>query len=218
MEISYWKSRWEKNNIGFHNPEINSYLIEFAEKVLPTKAKTVFVPLCGKTKDMLWLSNLGLSVIGVEAVEIACIHFFEENNLEYTISKSHGFTIYSSGTIQLWCGSFFSLPSKIIASAEFIYDRASIVALPEKLRAKYIKKLIDESKTEVSMMVHAFTYDQNLMSGPPFSVPFEEISTFYAKHFEIKTLFNESVLKRYERYRTLGLNNLTEQVYHLVKK
>lgn len=218
MEISYWKSRWEKNNIGFHNPEINHYLLEFEERVISHQTKNVFVPLCGKTSDLMWFKNKGLTVTGVEAIDLACEQFFSEQSLTAQLSKSHGFTIHSVPDLALWCGNFFDAPIKLIQEADFIYDRACIVALPENLRKSYAAKINQSAKTATSFMIHTFTYNQEKMSGPPFCVPREEISELFGAEWAISVLFDSPVLSRYERYKTRGLDNLSEQVYHLVKK
>ncbi|XP_014680650.1 PREDICTED: thiopurine S-methyltransferase-like, partial [Priapulus caudatus] len=43
----------------------------------------VFVPLCGKSADVHWLSTLGYQVLGVECSEIAVKAFFEEQNIQH---------------------------------------------------------------------------------------------------------------------------------------
>jgi thiopurine S-methyltransferase len=218
MQISYWESRWQKNNIGFHNPEINSYLLEFAPISIPENTKKVLVPLCGKTKDMIWLRDKGYSVIGIEAIPLACESFFREQEIPYELKKSHGFTIYFSENLEIWCGDFFKFPNKVIQECEFIYDRACIVALPSELRILYAKKINEAAVSGTNMLVHTFFYDQEKMAGPPFSVPNEEIDQKFSEQWQIKTLFDNSVLAKYERYRTKGLNQLSESVLHLVKK
>ena len=61
MEIDFWLERWKNNETGFHQPVINPYLAYFyGEKGATAEQREklkVFVPLCGKSKDMLWLSQ-----------------------------------------------------------------------------------------------------------------------------------------------------------------
>ena len=40
------------------------------------------LPLCGKTRDLKFLYDLGHSVIGIEAMEKAAQEFFDEHKLE----------------------------------------------------------------------------------------------------------------------------------------
>ena len=47
----------------------------------------IFVPLCGKTRDMLWLADQGHSVVGVELATRYIKGFFRDSNLEYTVSS-----------------------------------------------------------------------------------------------------------------------------------
>uniref|UniRef100_A0A914VBA6 Thiopurine S-methyltransferase n=1 Tax=Plectus sambesii TaxID=2011161 RepID=A0A914VBA6_9BILA len=82
MEVSDWSQRWDDRKIGFHLSEANSILVKNFEQV---KGSTVFVPLCGKTLDMLWLAQQGCTVIGVEAVGKAIEEFFEENGIGHTV-------------------------------------------------------------------------------------------------------------------------------------
>src|SRR3569623_953180 len=51
--------------------------------------KNIFIPLCGKSKDMLWLRAQGHAVIGVEVVARAVEAFFAENALPGT-PRRHG--------------------------------------------------------------------------------------------------------------------------------
>ena len=44
----------------------------------------IFVPLCGKTPDMLWLAEQGHAITGVEAFPRYITAFFRDSNLEYT--------------------------------------------------------------------------------------------------------------------------------------
>ena len=71
MHTDFWLERWQQNQIGFHEQEINAHLQEFWETLnIPTDSK-IFVPLCGKSSDLLWLLSLGYQVVGVEISPLA---------------------------------------------------------------------------------------------------------------------------------------------------
>ena len=76
-----WISRWENNKIGWHADQINRQLIEYLDQLNLSPGDMIFVPLCGKTKDMLFLLENQINVIGVEMSSIAAEQFFSENNL-----------------------------------------------------------------------------------------------------------------------------------------
>ena len=55
------------------------------------KIRRIFVPLCGKTGDLLWLTKeKGHTVIGVEGVESVVKEFFAENSIECDRSELDG--------------------------------------------------------------------------------------------------------------------------------
>jgi thiopurine S-methyltransferase len=66
-----WTSRWTENRIGFHKEVVNPHLLKHLP-VLASEAggkETVFVPLCGKTKDLKYLEERGFNVVGLEYSE-----------------------------------------------------------------------------------------------------------------------------------------------------
>ncbi len=66
------------NQIGFHQTDFNARLMQHWPALgLPLGAR-VFVPLCGKSRDMLWLVGAGHSVVGVELSSTAVEAFFAE--------------------------------------------------------------------------------------------------------------------------------------------
>ncbi|MGI9311381.1 MAG: thiopurine S-methyltransferase [bacterium] len=85
MHHEFWHHRWREGRLGFHQRKINSRLRNhFHALALPAGA-TVFVPLCGKSLDMLWLAEQGYRVLGNEISDIACRDFYVENNLRYEV-------------------------------------------------------------------------------------------------------------------------------------
>ena len=65
MDADFWHSKWTKNEIGFHlaGNECASQGWFSSFKLAP--GSRVFVPLCGKSVDMWWLSEQGMQVVGV---------------------------------------------------------------------------------------------------------------------------------------------------------
>lgn len=81
MEENYWLERWEQKEIDFHQSDINPYLCQYWKELYLGQGGTVFVPLCGKSQDMLWLCKQGYKVLGVELSAIAAESFFKKTNL-----------------------------------------------------------------------------------------------------------------------------------------
>jgi hypothetical protein len=82
----YWIERWKREDTAFHQDEINPYLRQYWQELhLPPASaiersgkSEVFVPLCGKSRDMLWLRDQGYSVLGVELSPVAVQAFLRK--------------------------------------------------------------------------------------------------------------------------------------------
>ena len=107
-------------------------MIKFSEQLLFQNPERVFVPLCGKTLDLCWLTKKTKKVIGIELVKKAVQDFFAENNIDYLIQQEETFHKFSSKSIDIYLGDFFELKTEKTSPFKAIYDRASIIAI-EKL-------------------------------------------------------------------------------------
>ena len=101
----------------------------------------IFVPLAGKSLDMLWLASRGHRVLGVEVSPIAVDQFFSEHHLSPTRRESKYGTHYIAGEIELICGDAFALDADILGTCAGVYDRAALIALPADMRARYADQL-----------------------------------------------------------------------------
>ncbi|MEA2773553.1 MAG: thiopurine S-methyltransferase, partial [Acetobacteraceae bacterium] len=81
MQPEFWRDRWFRGQIGFHQPAVERYLEEHWADLDTVKGSCVFVPLCGKSLDLLWLRDIGHGVIGVELSDIAVQAFCMENGI-----------------------------------------------------------------------------------------------------------------------------------------
>ncbi|MEP7220687.1 MAG: thiopurine S-methyltransferase, partial [Bacteroidota bacterium] len=66
MDSSFWQNRWRENRIGFHQGSVNSRLRRHFAEIAGDAKECVFIPLCGKSLDILWIADQGHPVVGVE--------------------------------------------------------------------------------------------------------------------------------------------------------
>ena len=78
MERDFWSERWTTGQIGFHQPRAHDMLVAHHEAGLRGRQR-VYVPLCGKSVDLLWLRDHGHDVVGSEFVGHAVDAFFTEH-------------------------------------------------------------------------------------------------------------------------------------------
>jgi len=225
MEIDFWLQRWENNEIGFHQEQINPYLLYFygdkgASPELREKLK-VFVPLCGKSKDMLWLSQAGYKVFAVECSESAVKAFFEENALNYKRAEKDEHAFYQSSdlasVIEIFQGDFFALQKQDMADVTDVFDRAALVAMPEDMRKRYARKMAELQKPGVRTLLVTLTYQQDEMNGPPFSVSEDHVNDLFAEYFSIQKLCFKDIIDDEQRMKQRGLTSLVETVYKLTR-
>ena len=198
MEHSFWHSKWQKNEIGFHAPEGNALLVKYSSFLIgddspSSSSSRIFVPLCGKTRDIGWLLAQGCEVVGAELSEVAITQLFEELGVEPTISTSTNGKVYTKDRLTIFVGDIFKLTSSDIGDVTGVYDRAALVALPSPLREQYSAHLIAITQCAPQLII-SFDYDQNEMAGPPFSVNEKTVDSLYSADYNIQRL-ERSVLE-----------------------
>ena len=75
MNTEFWQNVWQNSQTGFTQKKTNPMLIEHFKVLNVPKGGRVFVPLCGKSLDILWFLSEGFDVVGVELSEIAATNF-----------------------------------------------------------------------------------------------------------------------------------------------
>lgn len=215
MKKEFWLNKWENNQTGFHKDMPHPLLIEFLGKLNLNKGDTVFVPLCGKTVDLLWLNSQGFNVIGVELSQIGIEQFFSENKISYEQSNDDLFTIYTHENITIYQGDFFDLTSAYLQNVQAVYDRAALIALPNGLIEKYADKMLQilPSKTKELLITLELQRTTTDASGPPFSVPDEKVQGLFAQYQSVNLLQKEDIIDREKGFRKLGCAYVYERVY-----
>ena len=214
--MNIWESRWQEDRIGFHLKEVNPFLIKFSDQLLFQNPDRVFVPLCGKTLDLCWLTKKTKKVIGIELVKKAVQDFFAESYIAYLVQQEDTFQKFTSKSIDIYLGDFFKLKPENTPPFKAIYDRASIIALEKLERRKYVDHLISFLDPAGRILLITLEYNQNQMGGPPYSVPGEEIERLFSPFGSLKLLETCDVLD--DRFRKKGLTHLLEHVYLIEKQ
>ncbi|MHA3982855.1 thiopurine S-methyltransferase [Acinetobacter venetianus] len=190
MKHEFWHDKWQSNNIGFHLSNPNPLLIKHIHSLNLQPQARIFIPLCGKSLDIHWLLEQGFHVTGIDLSPIAIEELISELKLEFTVSQVGDLTHYHHQNIDLYVGDFFELSLGHISKIDATYDRAALVALPEHMREAYTQHLVQLTQNAPQLLI-SFEYDQDLLAGPPFSVPEQEIRKYYASRYEIKQLASE---------------------------
>jgi thiopurine S-methyltransferase len=212
MESEFWHQRWESNQIGFHEGQVNAYLARHYAHLAVARGQTVFVPLCGKSVDLRWLADQGAHVLGVELSPIAVESFFVEQGLMLRTRKEAAFTVWESGPIRLLCGDFFAITPANLAGVHAVYDRAALIALPPERRVDYVALLDRLLPGARRTLLVTLEYAQEQMQGPPFSVAEREVYTLFADA-RIERLGARDALPDNARFRDKGLTRLLECAY-----
>ena len=217
MDKQFWLDKWQKKDTKFDQIQVNPYLIKHERIFESLESKRIFVPLCGKSIDIMWFLKQGAEVIGVELSTIAIESFFAENNVTYEkINKDH-FTIYQAKSLKFICGDFFQLDKNDVGDIDWIYDRASLIALDNITRVEYAQKISQLTLNKSKMMLITLSYKTSVPEHPPYSVTDEEVHLLFSKNFQINTLAQNENLDIMPHLIQRGLTDLTDRLYLLTK-
>ncbi|WP_242193786.1 MULTISPECIES: thiopurine S-methyltransferase [unclassified Pseudomonas] len=217
MEPKFWQERWARNQIGFHLPEVNPYLLRHWPKLALAEGAKVLVPLCGKSLDLMWLASLGYRVLGVELSEQAVEAFFSEQGLMPKISQHGVFKVYQADQIEVWCGDFFALDAEALADCSALYDRAALIALPPLMRAQYAEHLNALLRPGCQGLLITLDYDQTQKAGPPFAVTDDEVKVLLGSHWAVQVVEEQDILGESWKFVQDGVTRLEERVYQLTR-
>ena len=182
MDSEFWTNTWQAGRIGFHMGDVNPVLQAHLAELVQDDHACVLVPLCGKSHDLRWLSSQGHDVIGVEWVAQAVAELFEEVLDEVAERQRVG--PYESWRVPGLCvlnGDMFALDAAHLPRRPTaVWDRASLVAISPDRREEFVEVVRRVVAPGGRVLLNVFDYDQDEMSGPPFSVPEREVRRLFA--------------------------------------
>jgi thiopurine S-methyltransferase len=218
MEPEFWHQRWRTGQIGFHQSGPHPFLERWWPTLRLPKGSRVYVPLCGKSLDMVWLAVRGYAVVGSELSDIAVREFFDEQRIAVDVRPHGPFRRHAAGAFEILEGDALALTPALLGTVHAAYDRAALVALPADLRARYATQFAGLMPPGSKSLLIGFEYDETLKAGPPFSVGREEIERLYGADFEVRELERVDIIGSSPKFAAAGVTELFETVYELTRR
>ncbi|MGB1765769.1 MAG: thiopurine S-methyltransferase [Poseidonia sp.] len=210
--MEFWHNRWATEQIGWHKPEFNDLMVKHWPNLhLPHHAE-VLVPMCGKSLDMVWLSEQGHNIVGLELVEQAVHSFFKERELVPEQRNTGRHVHFTCPPFSIVQGDLFELEPNTV-QADAWYDRAAMIALPESRREAYVDQLRVQTKPGAVGLLITLTYPQEEMTGPPYAVHDDDVHRLFTSGFEVEQL--ERIVLEDERGRELS--SITSSVFKITR-
>lgn len=222
MEHSFWHNKWNLNQVGFHlnyiQPLLERNLGLFQVNNQLEKGESIFIPLCGKTLDIGYLLNLGYQVVAIELSEVAVQAVFKQLNIEPIVSEWSAGKVFQGECLRIYVGDFFALTQQDLCFAQqkisLVYDRAALIALPEKIRLEYAQHMAKITRYAPQLLI-TIDYDQNITGGPPFAVSTQEVEALYGGTYPIQLIEEADIIEQEPRFKAKGLPSFYQRAYKL---
>ncbi|MGF1721057.1 thiopurine S-methyltransferase [Vibrio kyushuensis] len=210
QDPEFWHNKWAANQIGFHLDDVNPLLVQYWSQTEPKRSDSVFVPLCGKSEDLVWLATKHDDVQGVELSNIAVRSFFAEHFYTPMVTTLNGqHELYQFDELSIYAGDVFTAP---VANVDIVYDRAALIALPEAMRGQYVELIKSKLSQNGRILLVTLDYAQDEMAGPPFSVPKSEVETLFSD-YKITHLYRDDADENHPKRVKKGLSRFAEEVW-----
>ena len=183
-----WKAGWRANEIPFHLSHVQPLLTRCWGELGLLAQDRVFVPLCGKSLDVMWLHQQGHPVVGVELSPVALGALFKAAHLRPRRQTEGALVGWRAPGLELFGGDFFALTAAQMAGVRAVYDRAALTALPEDLREAYVAHLHDILPGDCQMLLLTVEDLDDHENASASMGQCEEIVALYAGYFAIELL------------------------------
>ena len=217
MQPEFWLDRWRTAQIGFHQAAVDRHLKAYWPLLKLPANSPVFVPLCGKSLDLMWLRERGHSVKGVELSPVALESFVMEHGIPARRRVLACFDVYEADRFTLFRGDYFKLTAALLGSVAAVYDRAALISWTPEAREAYVKHLTLLTSPGTQTLLIAVEFPAEQMSGPPFPLTRDTIENLYAGHYSIEELARHDILDLEPRLKARGLTELREVCYRVTR-
>ena len=149
MDPDFWHECWAQNDTRFHQSQINLHLQSFWADLGVAPGARVLVPLCGKSRDLLWLRAQGHEVLGLRRGWAGLLYVNLLNGSQAAMAAVIGasaagarsFTATSSISVGFGIGLFALLQLDDNANALAVALVANVGNALELLRLHQFRKL-----------------------------------------------------------------------------
>jgi thiopurine S-methyltransferase len=210
MHHEFWHERWQTGQIGFHQPDVHPFLARWWPELGLPRETRVYVPLCGKSLDMVWLAQRGHCVTGSELSPVAIREFFSDRGLLPSQARAGSYLRHTGGPYEIFEGDALELTAAVLGTVGAAYDRAALVALPPAMRTRYAASLARLLPAGARALLVAFEYPQELKGGPPFSVEAAEVRRLFGPAFAVREVERRDVIAENPKFAELGIPALYE--------
>ncbi|MBV7317405.1 thiopurine S-methyltransferase [Shewanella sp. NIFS-20-20] len=218
MDAAFWHERWHNRQIGFHQTQVNPLLQRHWPRLQLDGQGQIWVPLCGKSVDMLYLAELGYHVLGCELSELAVREFFSDNQLTFSAICHDQHQVFRCEQIELWQGDYFTFPLELSRRCVAFYDRAAMIAMPSDMRQAYAMQLAQSVSAGTQGLLITLDYPQAMLDGPPFAVSQDWLHQSVSPYFDIELLESCDVLADNPKFLKKQVPRLTENAYLLTRR
>ena len=217
MQPDFWLNRWRAAQIGFHQMAVDRHLKAYWPLLKLPLDSPVFVPLCGKSLDLMWLRERGHLVTGVELAPVALESFVMEHGIPARRRVLADFDAYEAEGVKLYRGDFFKLTRSLLGNTSAVYDRAALISWPPAARESYVNHLTSLTSRGTQALLIAVEYPPEQMKGPPFPLSRDTIGDLYAGNYSIEELARHEILELEPRLKARGLTELREVCYRMTR-
>jgi len=184
--LNYWQSRWVSGDSNWHFQNPNEFLVRHLEALKADREHVrIFLPLCGKTVDLVWLYNEGHTVVGLEGVPYVAEQVFKDANLAYKMfydQEIEGFIFKTPDErLTVYSCDFFKVRPQLIGRFEAIFDRGAFEAIDVKDREAYSDLIFKILAPKFRIILTGYEYDTNVYEGTPRNVNREEIYKLFGR-------------------------------------
>ncbi|GAB3091101.1 thiopurine S-methyltransferase [Lysobacter terrae] len=218
MQPDFWLQRWRDNQIGFHQDKPTPLLLKHWPAIGMPVGATVFVPLAGKSLDMVWFASEGYRVFGVELSPLAIKQFISEHGVVPEVRESKYGTHYIAGSVEIVQGDAFALDAQALQDCSVVFDRAALIALPPELRRRYVDEVYARLPQGCRGLLITLEYPQGEKQGPPFSVTEAEVRELYEPQWHVEVLERRDILAQQPAFIEEGVTALDTVVYRLIRR
>jgi thiopurine S-methyltransferase len=209
MEPGFWQQRWAAGQIGWHREEVNEAVSAHLDRLTSGRRSRILVPLCGKSRDLIYFARAGHDVVGIELVEQAVREFFAEHEAKPRIVTGPRATRYSARSLTILQADFFDVTRDDVGHIDCAYDRAALIALPIEDRGRYVSHLLELLPSGARILLVTLDYDESATGGPPFAVSDEEVHERFGPSCSVQRLAHGETRDVSERLRDAGARETT---------